>query len=172
MKTIGAALLASLLTMALFTLVFEDRLFSKPFAQSNELTLRELRIVDDAGVVRMRLSTHGRWSQQGSPSLELIPSGSERGGATLLLDQDGKGTLFFDSSDTEAKVTVGHFVPGDSMPLSRSDHSWGVQVLNLQPVRGAPSSLYLAATEGGNVGVTGATIQQGLPPDVHPVHAH
>lgn len=172
MKMIGAALLGSVFTMLLVVLVFKDRLFSKPAMIGGVLELRELHILDDAGEVRMSLGTHGRWSSQGSPTLELLPRGSERGGAAFLLDKSGRGTLIFDSVDTAGKVTVGHFVTGDSLPLSESNHSWGMRVLNPQPAQGAPSSLYFAVSEGGNVGISGLTIKQGLAPDIQPVRAH
>jgi hypothetical protein len=169
MKSLGVALLSSVLTAILVMFIIRDRVRVRPTAQTDILTVRELHVVDGTGAVRLTLGTHGRWSKQGNPALDLLPSGSGYGGAELLLDTDGRGTLWFDTKDTVGKMMVGHFVTGDSLPLSESDHSWGIRVINRTPVTGAPDSLYFAASEAGNVGVTGVSIKQGLPPDVKPV---
>jgi hypothetical protein len=169
MKTIEAALLSSLFTALLALLVFRDKLFVPPPAPTDVLSVRELHIVDETGSVRMTLGTHGQFSKDGNPQLELIPRGSKRGGAGLFLDGSGNGTLWFSTEQTEGKMMVGHFITGDVSPPSLSDHSWGITVSNRHPVTGAPNSLYFGASEGGNVGITGVTIKQGLPPDVQPV---
>jgi hypothetical protein len=169
MKTIGAALLSSLFTALLFLFVLRDRLFVPPPTFTNVLSVRELHVVDETGSVRMTLGTHGRWSEDGNPQLELIPRGLKRAGAGLYLDASGNGTLWFSTEQRDGKVRVGHFITGDVIPPSLSDHSWGISVSNPRPVKGAPSSLYFAASDGGNVGITGVTMKQGLPPDVQPV---
>jgi hypothetical protein len=169
MKMVGAALLGSAFTMLLVMLTFKDRLFVKSPIQGNALSLRELNIVDESGAVRMRLSTQSELSRQGAPVFELLTRKMQRGGVILLLDESGRGSLYFDSTDTDAKVSVGHFITGDSLPLSESDHSWGIRVLNLNPVTEAPRSLYFAASEGGNAGISGVSVKQGQPQDSQPV---
>lgn len=172
MKLIAVALLSSILTALFVMLILKQKPPAPPLALPSVLSVEELRIVDDAGVVRMRLGTHSYSSHNGSPALELLSPDEERAGVELYLDNEGKGTLLFSTDKTEGKVMVGHFVTGDSLPLTQSDHSWGMRVLNGPPVKGAPDTLYFAATEGGNVGVSGVTIKQGLPPNVRPVRAY
>jgi hypothetical protein len=168
MKTIEAALLSSLFTALLFLFVLRDRLFVPPPTPTDVLSVRELHIVDATGSVIMKLGTHGRFSGE-SPQLELIPRGSKRAGAGLYLDDSGNGTLWFSTTQTEGKMMVGHFMTGDVIPPSLSDHSWGISVSNPHPVKGAPRDLYFGASDGGNVGITGVTMKQGLPADVQPV---
>ncbi len=171
MKLIAVAFLSSIVTALLVLFIVKQRPPAPPLALPNVLSVSELRIVDDVGAVRMKLGTHS-YSHTGSPALELLPSKGERAGAELYLDDEGKGTLLFSTEATEGKLMVGHFVTGDSLPLNQSDHSWGMRVLNSGPVKDAPYDVHIAATEGGNVYVSGVDIKQGPPPEAKPVRAH
>ena len=171
MKLIAVAFLSSIVTALLVLVIVEERLSASPPASFDTLTVKELRVLDETGAVRVRLGTHNHWSPSGSPALEMLTAGAEHAGIELYLNDEGKGTLLFNSKDTEAKVMVGHFLTGDVLPASQSDHSWGMRILNLNPVKDAPYDLHIAATEIGNVYVSGVTIKQGLPPDAKPMRA-
>lgn len=171
MKLIAVALLSSLFTALLVMMVVKTQPPAPPLALPSILSVQELRVVDDAGAVRMKLGTRS-YSHYGSPALELLSPKGERAGAELYLDDEGKDTLLFSTETTDRKVMVGHFVTGDVVPHSQSDHSWGMLVLNRRPVKDAPYEVHIAATEGGNAYVSGVDIKQGLPPDARPVRAH
>ena len=171
MKLIAVAFLSSIVTALLVLFIVKQQPPAPPLALPSVLSVSELRIVDDVGAVRMKLGTHS-YSHTGSPALELLPSKGERAGAELYLDDEGKGTLLFSTETTDGKVMVGHFVTGDVIPHSQSDHSWGMLVLNRRPVKDAPYEVHIAATEGGNAYVSGVDIKQGPPPELQAPRAY
>ncbi len=172
MKLIAVAFLSSIVTALLVLVIVKGRLSASPPASFDTLTVKELRVLDDTGAVRMRLGTHNHWPPSGSPALEMLTAGAERAGVKLYLDDEGKGTLVFGTDKTEGKVMVGHFITGDVLPATTSANSWGMRISNMHPVEGAPYELHIASTEGGNAYVSGVDIKQGPPPELQAPRAY
>lgn len=96
--------------------------------QPDVLRVRRVEIVDQQGRLTMVL---GQQSERGRKGLFLLdPDGREA--VELGLNDRGYGTLYFQSKQMDAKVSVGYFTENDEVvPLSQEDPggAWGIRVL-------------------------------------------
>jgi hypothetical protein len=152
MKTTLIAAITSVCTAGLTTTLLQRHKAPPTALMPSVITLRELRIADSAGVVRAVLGTGALGDR---PELKLLGVKPQRGGVDLTLDNNGFGTLYFNSDTTDAKVSVGHRFNCDSLPDSeRNCGAWGLQILNLNPLGDAPHQMTFAVGSNGSAFAT------------------
>ena len=151
-KTILVAVITSICTAGLTTTILRRHEAPHAAVMPSVITLQELRITDSAGVVRAVLGTGALGDR---PELKLLGIDPYHGGVGLTLDKNGFGTLYFNSDTTDAKVSVGHRFNCDSFPDSeRNCGAWGVQILNGNPLRNAPSQMTFVVGSDGSAFAT------------------
>ncbi len=100
----------------------------KPAETSQVIRTGRLEIIDQAG--KMRAAIEAGKAGSSNPAVTLY-NDEGREAAILTVNSEGYGTMYFQSKQTEAKVSVGYLWGSDTpTPAGQEDplSSWGIRV--------------------------------------------